>query len=423
MKWIEIDISDGIVRVGDITEGDLNSAGIRVVNFPENWKDKLVNAVFYRGTDSIDVKLELNGDKDRLIGNVPTQILADDGSFKIVVYAVATNQVEEPYRDVRPAVWAEVRDGLESAEVLPLDKDVGAYLTLLIDLQNKEMSIDEMIKRLGDIEAIKTKLDGVADGAEVNVQSDWEETNEASDKFIKNKPAIDTVLSPESDNAISNSAVYAEFTAIGNALNEAQKQIGSNAEAIEQGAAITEGTSSDLISHRLNEFENENHLTNEEKTNVDKLPIIEEDLARIFSGEINVPNSDMANRALADMNGNYITDTYATKKEVNPDVITTVPTTLEPNKSYNFGTVEELSLGFPSNANDGDVIYVTFRSDGVNPTNLVVNTLNLHDEFELIPEYGEGYEIYAKYIDGGWLAKYSSYVPHDFNRLPETEEE
>lgn len=34
----------------------------------------------------------------------------------------------------------------------------------------------------------KTKLAGIADGAEVNVQSDWNQTDDTSDDFIKNKP-------------------------------------------------------------------------------------------------------------------------------------------------------------------------------------------------------------------------------------------
>ena len=36
--------------------------------------------------------------------------------------------------------------------------------------------------------AYKTKLDGIATGAEVNVQSDWNQTNTSADDFIKNKP-------------------------------------------------------------------------------------------------------------------------------------------------------------------------------------------------------------------------------------------
>jgi hypothetical protein len=39
----------------------------------------------------------------------------------------------------------------------------------------------------------KSKLDGIESNAEVNVQSDWNETNSASNAFIKNKPTIPTV--------------------------------------------------------------------------------------------------------------------------------------------------------------------------------------------------------------------------------------
>ena len=39
---------------------------------------------------------------------------------------------------------------------------------------------------------LKNKLDGIADGAEVNVQADWNETDTSSDAYIKNKPTIPT---------------------------------------------------------------------------------------------------------------------------------------------------------------------------------------------------------------------------------------
>ena len=43
--------------------------------------------------------------------------------------------------------------------------------------------------------ALKNKLNGIATGAEVNVQSDWNITDTSSDAFIKNKPAIPTKTS------------------------------------------------------------------------------------------------------------------------------------------------------------------------------------------------------------------------------------
>jgi hypothetical protein len=40
---------------------------------------------------------------------------------------------------------------------------------------------------------LKDKLDGIASGAEVNVQADWNETNTSSDAYIQNKPNLATV--------------------------------------------------------------------------------------------------------------------------------------------------------------------------------------------------------------------------------------
>ena len=39
----------------------------------------------------------------------------------------------------------------------------------------------------------KTKLDGIASGAEENVQSDWSQSDNTADDYIKNKPTIPTV--------------------------------------------------------------------------------------------------------------------------------------------------------------------------------------------------------------------------------------
>lgn len=61
----------------------------------------------------------------------------------------------------------------------------------------------------------KSKLNGIASGAEVNVQSDWNVTDSTSDAFIKNKPnipagvVVDDTMSDTSTNAIQNKAVKA----------------------------------------------------------------------------------------------------------------------------------------------------------------------------------------------------------------------
>lgn len=60
----------------------------------------------------------------------------------------------------------------------------------------------------------KTKLAGIATGAEVNVQSDWNQTTTTADSFIKNKPTLATVATSgsykdlEDKPLIDNSAMY-----------------------------------------------------------------------------------------------------------------------------------------------------------------------------------------------------------------------
>ena len=58
--------------------------------------------------------------------------------------------------------------------------------------------------------AEKTKLAGIAEGAEVNVQADWNVSDNTSDAFIKNKPAIpkiDSTFSATSTNAAQSNVI------------------------------------------------------------------------------------------------------------------------------------------------------------------------------------------------------------------------
>lgn len=53
-------------------------------------------------------------------------------------------------------------------------------------------------------DAERTKLAGIASGAEVNVQADWEQTTTTADDYIKNKPTLATVATSGSYNDLSN---------------------------------------------------------------------------------------------------------------------------------------------------------------------------------------------------------------------------
>lgn len=52
--------------------------------------------------------------------------------------------------------------------------------------------------------ALLTKLNGIESGAEVNVQSDWNEADNTADDYIKNKPNLATVATSGSYTDLSN---------------------------------------------------------------------------------------------------------------------------------------------------------------------------------------------------------------------------
>ena len=68
------------------------------------------------------------------------------------------------------------------------------------DIDEKDAAQDEVIgTKVDKVEGMglsqnsytnteKTKLESIEAGAEVNVQSDWDETNESVDEYIKGKP-------------------------------------------------------------------------------------------------------------------------------------------------------------------------------------------------------------------------------------------
>lgn len=108
---------------------------------------------------------------------------------------------------------------------------------------------------------------------------------------------------------------------------------------------------------------------------------------------------------------NAINDNTDRLSELTAPSVTDMPTTLEANRAYNFGSQANITLAFPSVANDGDVIYVGFVSRET--TNLVVDTTNTYD-FDLVPEVNTGYEIYARCTTNEgevrWIVKYSEYT-------------
>lgn len=64
----------------------------------------------------------------------------------------------------------------------------------------------------------KSKLDNIESGAQVNVQSDWNQTDTGADDYIKNKPEVDTDFSLTSTNALQNKVISEKLEYIDYAL-------------------------------------------------------------------------------------------------------------------------------------------------------------------------------------------------------------
>lgn len=63
--------------------------------------------------------------------------------------------------------------------------EMDTFLALKVDkVTGKDLSTNDFT------DTLKSKLDGIASGAEVNVQSDWDQADNTADDYIKNKPTI-----------------------------------------------------------------------------------------------------------------------------------------------------------------------------------------------------------------------------------------
>ena len=105
--------------------------------------------------------------------------------------------------------------------LLTAKADVSAIPTKTSDLTNdSNFAVDANYVHTDNnyTTAEKNKLAGIAAGAEVNVQSNWAQTNSSADDFIKNKPSIPTKTSDLTNDSgfITTSAIPTKVSAFTN---------------------------------------------------------------------------------------------------------------------------------------------------------------------------------------------------------------
>ena len=88
------------------------------------------------------------------------------------------------YYDLKGDKYHPVKKEVDINELADTVDEMSAELDGKVDkVEGKGLSANDFTNTL------KTKLDGVASGAEVNVQSDWSQSDSSEDDYIKNKPA------------------------------------------------------------------------------------------------------------------------------------------------------------------------------------------------------------------------------------------
>ena len=105
--------------------------------------------------------------------------------------------------------------------LLTAKADVSAIPTKTSDLtNNSNFAVDANYVHTDNnyTTAEKNKLAGIAAGAEVNVQSDWAQTDSSADDFIKNKPSVPTKTSDLTNDSgfITTSAIPTKVSAFTN---------------------------------------------------------------------------------------------------------------------------------------------------------------------------------------------------------------
>ena len=146
---------------------------------------------------------------------------ASDNDYVITVNLINENDEILNSQSIDLPIESLVKNGRYDSQtktiILILEDDTEIEIPigdLVSDLQTKITNSNKLNSDLVDdtnstnkfiSNAEKTKLAGIAEGAEVNVQSDWNQTDNSKDDYIKNKPTIPSAASEISyDNTTSH---------------------------------------------------------------------------------------------------------------------------------------------------------------------------------------------------------------------------
>lgn len=238
---------------------------------------------------------------------------------------------------------------------------------------------------------------------------DWNQKNPLKADYIKNKPDYDEIIS-EHEHMIGdldtlNTDTTDNLVDAVNEIYDMSVDLSNNVVIKEEGKGLSTNDFTD--DYKMSIEENNYHIGNMGNLYTENTDNLVDAINELWDGKVDQGQVVYEVDAIDDEYMQIPTVEVA-KELINPPPIKAVPATLARNKQYNFGEQASLSLAFPTVANDGDVIYLTFKS-GATPTALTIDTTNTCD-IECIPEANTGYEIFGKFNGEIWIVNYSEYT-------------
>lgn len=117
-----------------------------------------------------------------VVQTLPTQDISTTTIYLVPKQTAGTNDVYDEYMYINNA-WELIGTTQIDLSNYYTKSQTDSLLADKVDkVAGKQLSTEDFTSTL------KTKLDGIASGAEVNVQSDWSQSDNTADDYIKNKP-------------------------------------------------------------------------------------------------------------------------------------------------------------------------------------------------------------------------------------------
>lgn len=198
--------TDGAVNLSIDNDNVLSASivGLKTAAFEDisYFDDKIATAkaeAYAKIADAVELAAEeyatLEDKVDAYGGRIETlETAVGDSSYGLVhdVEQLQSSVGDTSVADQISDAKAEIYDAIDNASYVKAETLEGYYTKDDIDSTLESYVVKETGKGLStnDFTAeYKTKLDGIAEGAEVNVQADWAITDSTLDSYIANKPA------------------------------------------------------------------------------------------------------------------------------------------------------------------------------------------------------------------------------------------